>query len=155
MLPVGAKVPVAGLYSSAVATEQQPPAINTIPLFSSVAVWRKRAVFMLWVKTNLVTVKVVEPSIAPKAAPIVVCPSATALASPAAFIVATPGADELHVAVFVRSCVLPSLYVPVAVNCCAWLGKIEGFAGVTAIERSSKGTPVPVRGTMPGLPKAM
>ncbi len=37
-LPVGVKVPVAGLYSSALAKpEQQPPAISTMPLFSSVA----------------------------------------------------------------------------------------------------------------------
>ena len=56
-----------------------------------------------------VTVKVVEPLIAPEAASIVVCPAPTALASPVVLIVATPGADELHVAVLVRFCLLPSL----------------------------------------------
>src|SRR5208282_6636110 len=44
--------------------------------------------------------------------------------------------DELHIAVLVRFCVLPSLYVPVAVNCCVVPAAIEGFAGVTAIETS-------------------
>ena len=66
--------------------------------------------FRLPVKTKpAVTVKVVEPLIAPEAASIVVCPGPTALASPVVLIVATPGADELHVAVLVRFCVLPSL----------------------------------------------
>jgi hypothetical protein len=45
----------------------------------------------------------------PKAASIVACPSPTALASPVVLIVATAEADELHVAVLVRFCVLPSL----------------------------------------------
>jgi hypothetical protein len=40
---------------------------------------------------------------------IVVLPGATLLARPAALIVDTPGADELHVTEAVRFCVLPSL----------------------------------------------
>ena len=82
--------------------------------------------------------------IAPKAASIVVCPTATALASPVVLIVATPGADELHVTLVVRSWVLPSLYVPVAVNGWTRSGKIEAFAGVAAMETSAGLVPVPL-----------
>ena len=52
-------------------------------------------------------------------------------------IVATPRVEELHVAVLVRFCVLPSVYVPVAVNCCVLPTAIEGFVGVTAMETST------------------
>jgi hypothetical protein len=66
--------------------------------------------FRLPVKTKpAVTVKVVEPLIAPDAASIIVCPAPAALANPAVLIVATPVADELHVAVLVRFCVLALL----------------------------------------------
>src|SRR6266851_8681541 len=67
----------------------------------------------------------------------VVDPVPTAVARPAVLMVATPAAaDELHVAVLVRFWVLPSLYVPVAVNCCVLPLAIDGFAGVTAMETS-------------------
>jgi len=45
----------------------------------------------------------------PETAVIVVLPKIKPLARPAALIVATFGADELHAAVLVRFCVLPSL----------------------------------------------
>jgi hypothetical protein len=51
-------------------------------------------------------------------------------------IVATVAAEELHVAVLVRFCVLASVYVPVAVNCCVLPLAIDGLAGVTAIDTS-------------------
>ena len=47
----------------------------------------------------------------------VVEPVPVAVARPAALIAATLTAKELHVAVLVRFCVVPSLNVPVAVNC--------------------------------------
>src|SRR6266478_4021295 len=54
MPPVGVKIPVAGSYSSALGPlPLSPPAIKTIPLFNSVAVWYWRAVFMLPVGTNI------------------------------------------------------------------------------------------------------
>jgi hypothetical protein len=56
------------------------------------------------------------------------------VASPVVLIVATLAAEELHVAVLVRFCVLASVYVPVAVNCCVLPLAIDGFAGVTAID---------------------
>src|SRR5580704_3375776 len=68
------------------------------------------------------------------AARMVVVPSATALAKPAELTVATLGDEELHVTVLVRFWVLPSVYVPVAVNCCVVPVAIEGLAGVTAME---------------------
>jgi hypothetical protein len=81
-----------------------------------------------------VTVSVVLPETVPEVAWMVVDPVPTALASPAVLIVATPAAEELHVAVLVRFCVLASVYVPVAVNCCVLPLAIDGFAGVTAID---------------------
>src|ERR1035437_4600422 len=52
MLPVTVHVPVAGLYSSALASgvaeaPSRPPATSTWPFGSSVAVWSVRAVFKL------------------------------------------------------------------------------------------------------------
>jgi hypothetical protein len=66
----------------------------------------------------------------------VVDPRPTAVASPAVLIVATAAAEELHVAVLVRFCVLASVYVPVAVNCWVLPLAIDPFAGVTAIDTS-------------------
>lgn len=79
-------------------------------------------------------VRVVEPLMAPEAAAMVVVPRATAVASPAALIVATAVFDEDQVAVLVRSCVVLSLNEPVAVNCRAEPVWIDGAAGVTEIE---------------------
>ena len=94
--------------------------------------------------TGAVTVSVVEPVILLSAAVIVEAPVFTAFAKPPAAIVATLGADEPHVAVLVRFCVLPSLYVPVAVNCCVLPTTIEAFAGVTAMDTSAGGATVRV-----------
>jgi hypothetical protein len=80
-----------------------------------------------------VTVRVVEPSMFPEVAVIVAVPGPLAVAKPLAAIVATFRFDELHVAVVVRFWMLPSLYVPVAVNCCVLPFVIEGVAGVTVM----------------------
>jgi hypothetical protein len=102
--------------------------------------------------TAAVTVSVVEPVILPIVALIVEAPSFKPVAKPPAVIVATRAADEPQVAVLVRFSVLPSLYVPVAVNCCVYPAGMEGFAGVTAID--TRAMPVPLRATTMGLPKA-
>jgi hypothetical protein len=60
-------------------------------------------------RTAAVTVSVVVPCTVPETAVIVALPTIKPLARPAALIVATLEADELHVAVLVRFCVLPSL----------------------------------------------
>lgn len=64
---------------------------------------------------------------------IFVLPIATAVASPDA-IVATPVFEDAQVAVVVRSCVLPSLYWPVAVNCCVPGNVMVALAGLTEID---------------------
>ena len=84
-----------------------------------------------------VTVRVVEPLIAPKAALIVLVPVPTPFANPPEVIVATVVVSEVHVAVLVRFCVELSEKVPVAVNCFVFPLAIEGFAGVTAIDTSA------------------
>jgi len=61
MLPVGVNVPVEGSYNSAVAetllplmeNESVPPAINTLPLGSRVAVWFTRCLLILPVWMNM------------------------------------------------------------------------------------------------------
>jgi hypothetical protein len=66
------------------------------------------------------TFKAVEPFTDPDVAVIVVIPVVIVVASPELLIVATAVLDEDQVAVLERSCVLLSLKVPVAVNCCVF-----------------------------------
>src|SRR5581483_6990544 len=80
------------------------------------------------------TVSTVEPLTDPKVALIVLVPAATPVASPAVVIVATEVVPDAHVTWLVTFCVLLSVYVPVAVNCCVVPLAIDGFAGVTAID---------------------
>lgn len=54
------------------------------------------------------------------------------VAKPVALTAATDGFDELQVACVVTFCLLPSLKVPVAVNCCVVPAAILGFARYTA-----------------------
>src|SRR5206468_1456400 len=85
-----------------------------------------------------VTVSVVLPETPPEVAVIVVVPAATDVARPcdppALLIVATAVLDELQVTWVVRSCVVVSLKVPVAVNCWVNPSGRPGLVGVTAIE---------------------
>ena len=89
------------------------------------------------------TVRVVDPEMLPDAAVIVVEPVATEAANPfepaALLIVATPVLAELQVAAAVRSCVVLSEKVPVAVNCLAVPLAILGLVGVIAIDTSVAG----------------
>src|SRR5437773_5282149 len=84
-----------------------------------------------------VTVSVVLPETPPSVAVIVVVPAATDVARPcdppALLIVATAVLDELQVTWLVRSCVVQSLKVPVAVNCCVVPFAMLGSVGVTSI----------------------
>jgi hypothetical protein len=83
-----------------------------------------------------VTVRAVEPLIAPEAACILLVPAATAVANPPALIVTTVAVCEVQVTEPVKFCVELSENVPVAVNCSVLPFAIEGFAGVTPIETS-------------------
>ena len=65
-----------------------------------------------------VTVSTVEPLTPLSVALIVEVPGATPVARPAAVIVATGGVAEAQVTWLVRFCVVLSVKVPVAVNCC-------------------------------------
>ena len=79
-----------------------------------------------------VTLRMVEPVTAPDIAWIIDMPAPTAVARPVEEIVATAGVAEDQATELLRFWVLPSLKVPVAVNCCvAFLARV-GFAGVTA-----------------------
>lgn len=67
--------------------------------------------------------------------------------------VATDELDELQCELIVTSCMVPSLNVPVAVNCCVELGDTEGFSGLTAVLTS---VPVPtVSVVVPVTPNAV
>jgi hypothetical protein len=100
-----------------------------------------------------VTVRVVEPEMFPEVAVIVVVPVAIEVALPfdpvALLMVATDAAEEAQLTDAVRPCVLLSEKVPVAVNCCVVPRKIEGLAGVTAIE--TRVTSVTVRVVEPEM----
>jgi len=75
-----------------------------------------------------------DPLAEPEVAIIVVLPTAKAVARPALLTEACAGPVELQVTAAVRFCVLPSLKVPVAVNCCVMPLGTETFAGVTDID---------------------
>ncbi len=81
-----------------------------------------------------VTARVAEPMTEADAAEMVVAPGVLPEARPLVLMAATLGANELQDTEAVRSWVLPSLNLPVAVNCCVVPAAIEGFAGVTEID---------------------
>ncbi len=67
-------------------------------------------------------------------------------ARPLVLTVSTAELDVLHVAVEERFCVLPSEYVPVAVNCSLEpFGMLAGLAGVMAMELSVAAVVVAVK----------
>ena len=69
-------------------------------------------------RVGCATLRVLEPVMGPKVAVMVALPVPVPVAKPVLLTLATAGADELHVTELVRFCVLPSVYVPAAVNCC-------------------------------------
>ena len=87
----------------------------------------------------VVTVRVVDPEMLPDVAVIVVVPAATEVAFPLEPMVATDVVDELHVTDVVRSCVVLSEKVPVAVNCWDVKTAMLGLVGVTAMDTSAFG----------------
>jgi len=86
---------------------------------------------------------VVLPLIVPEVAMIWVEPVPMVDANPAVFdrllIVATVVAFEVHCTVLVKSCVLPPVKVPVAVNCCVVPKGVLAGAGVIARETNTAG----------------
>src|SRR5262249_19848727 len=101
-----------------------------------------------------VTARVVDPDRVPKVAVIVVEPTATLVASPslppALVTVAAAASDDDQVTLAVRSCVVVSVYTPVAVSCCVVPSAIDGLVGVTPMETSVAA--VTTRVVVPVLP---
>jgi hypothetical protein len=104
----------------------------SVPLGASVAVEGVTAIET----SGLITIKVVVPTMLPDVAVMLVDPAATEVAKPAVLIVATDWVAESQLAAEVRTFVLPSLYVPVAANCCVVPAVMEGLDGVMAMETS-------------------
>jgi hypothetical protein len=100
-------------------------------------------------KVAAVTVNVSAGLVTPERAA-VICdvPMAMPLAKPVLAIVATVVVPDTHVAWLVRSCVLLSEYVPVALNCFVVPFAIVGLPGVTAIDTNVAAVTVNVS---PGL----
>jgi hypothetical protein len=90
------------------------------------------------------TVSVVTPVSVATCAVITEAPTLLPVARPLALIVATLVLLEVNVAPGVRSCVEPSEYVPVAVNCCVTPFAMIGLVGVTVIRASVAGVTVSV-----------
>ena len=90
---------------------------------------------MIDVKVAAATVKTVDPVTNAEVALMVADPVPMLVASPVLFTVAVETVSEAQITVALRSCALPSLNVPVAINCCVVPKAMEGFAGVTAIDR--------------------
>jgi hypothetical protein len=84
-----------------------------------------------------VTVRTVELLMLPEVAVIVAVPMPTLLASPALLIVAVVSVSDDQLAVLVRFWVLPSVNVPVAVNCWLVPSASEAVAGVMASDTSA------------------
>src|SRR2546423_13066942 len=87
-------------------------------------------------KAGAVTVKMAEPLTGLAVAAIAVVPCPRLVARPVLLMVAVPIADDVQIAEVDKSWVLPSVYVPVAVNCCVFPWAIDGVAGLTAIDTS-------------------
>ena len=84
-----------------------------------------------------VTLTVVEPTIEPEVAVTPAFPWLTLLTKPWLSTVAMPVCAESHLADVVKSSVLPSLYVPVALSCFVVPKAKDGFEGVIAIESNT------------------
>lgn len=90
------------------------------------------------IEDTVATVSVVEPEIPLKAASMVVCPAVRAVEIPLLLMVATLVADELHAAGMVKSCSVPFVSTPVALNCCEVSTMLVEVSGDTVIETSGE-----------------
>jgi len=66
------------------------------------------------------------------------------VANPPLLTVAIVVDDEVQVAEPVKFCVVPLLYVPVAVNCCVYPAATDAVPGVTAMEANTTAVTVSV-----------
>lgn len=79
----------------------------------------------------LVTVRTAVARKPPDSALMVATPTATPVANPELLMVAIPVSDEVHIAVEVRSLLLPSENKLLAVNCCVLPTVVEAEPGET------------------------
>jgi hypothetical protein len=93
-----------------------PPAINTVPSLSNVAVCSYLLVFSI-TPAVVVTESVAVPETEPELAVIVTVPDAIAVIKPVGLTVAIDGFDEAHVLEAVKSVEEKLEYVPLADNC--------------------------------------
>ena len=91
-----------------------------------------------------VTVKFADPLMPLEVAVTMAVPTPVLVASPAVLTVNTVVSLELQATVLVRSCVVPSVYVPSAVNCCFVPSANEALPGDTVNETSAAGVTVSV-----------
>jgi hypothetical protein len=91
-----------------------------------------------------VTFRLVDGVKPPNDAEMVVVPAATELTMPAALIFAVAVEDELQDTNLVRSELLPSVYLPVAVNCSLVLTGMEKATGDIVIDCKLAAAPAPV-----------
>ena|SRR5579864_8986917 len=112
-----------------------PPAINTVPSLSNVAVCSYLLVFSI-TPAVVVTESVAVPETEPEVAVIVTLPDPIAVAKPVGLTVAIDGFDEAHVLEAVKSVEEKLEYVPVADNCCVPPMSIVELLGeiVTAVK---------------------
>ena len=89
-----------------------------------------------------VTVRLVALDTEPTVAAIVAWPAAMPAAKPLEARLAIAGAEELQITDVVTSAWLPSLKVPVAVNCWLAPAAMLAFAGFTATDKSVAGVTV-------------
>ena len=88
-------------------------------------------------RTAAPTLSVADSVIEPDVAVMFALPIPAPVDNPLLAIVATAVDDEPHVTELVRGCVLPSLYVPVAVNCWLVPFAIVALEGVMDMETST------------------
>ena len=120
-----------------------PVAVNCcVPLGATVAVEGVTAIDYS-ATTDRVVVPVTVPELVVEAADMVLVPPVMPVASPEALTVATPVFEDSQLAVAVRSFVVPSLKLPVALNCCVWPGEMDDVAGVTEIDTNDTVLPPP------------
>jgi hypothetical protein len=90
----------------------------------------------------------VDPETLPIAAETVVEPAAIEVATPfepaVLLMVATSAVDDIQVTAAVRSCVVASEYIPVALKCCTVPRAMLEFVGVTVMDWSVAGVTVSV-----------
>ena len=96
-----------------------------------------------------IIVRVVFPKILPEAAVMVHVPTETAQARPMLLTVATDVFDDLQVTCVVISWLVPSEYMPVAVNCWGTIMGMIAEDGVTAMEDRVAG--ITVRSVLPEM----